>query len=57
MPDNYFDEPRIVCPFILDDLFLTRDKKLITECKRKLASEFEMKDMGMMHYLLGLEAW
>jgi hypothetical protein len=23
--------------------------------KRKLATEFEMKDMGMMHYFLGLE--
>jgi hypothetical protein len=39
----------------MDDLFLTGDEKLITESKRKLVAEFEMKDLGMMHYLLGLE--
>jgi hypothetical protein len=32
-------------------------KRLIFECKRALTSEFEMKDLGMMHYFLGLEVW
>jgi len=41
----------------VDDLFLTRNEKLIAECKRKLVAEFEMKDLGMMHYFLGLEVW
>jgi hypothetical protein len=49
------------CPLILvlyvDDLFLTGDEKLIDGCKRELASEFEMKDLGLMHYFLGLEVW
>jgi hypothetical protein len=50
------DEPVILLMYV-DDLFLTREEKLITECKKKLASEFEMKDLGLMHYFLGLEVW
>ena len=41
----------------VDDLFLTGSESLIAECKRALTSEFEMKDLGMMHYFLGLEVW
>ena len=41
----------------VDNLFLTGERKLIIECKKKLAAEFEMKDLGMMHYFLGLEVW
>ena len=38
----------------VDDLFLTGTDGLITNTKRKLASEFKIKDLGMMHYFL---AW
>lgn len=31
------------------------DEHRIDECKRELASEFEMKDLGLLHYFLGLE--
>jgi hypothetical protein len=41
----------------VDDLFLTGVEKLISECKRKLAVEFEMKYLRMMHYFLGLKVW
>ena len=41
----------------VDDLFITGSERLIAECKRDLASEFEMKDIGMKHYFLGLEVW
>ena len=41
----------------VDDLFLTGDEELIADSKRKLATEFEMKDLGPMHYFLGLEVW
>jgi hypothetical protein len=48
--------PMILLLYV-DDLFLTGVEKLIDECKKMLASEFEMKDLGIMHYFLGLEVW
>jgi hypothetical protein len=50
------DEPVILLLYV-DDLFLTGEENLITECKKRLALEFEMKDLGLMHYFLGLEVW
>jgi hypothetical protein len=41
----------------VNDLFLTGAESLISHCKKELASEFDMKDIGLMHYYLGLEAW
>ena len=41
----------------VDDLFVTGGDGLITDTKRKLAAEFEMKYLGMMHYFLGMEVW
>jgi hypothetical protein len=51
------NDESVILPLYLDDLFLTGEEKFITECKKRLASEFEMKDLGLMHYLLGLEVW
>ena len=57
-PNLYFkvdsDKPLILVLYV-DDLFMTGVDPLIHRCKRELASEFEMKDLGMMHYFLGLE--
>ena len=39
------------------DLFLTGAEQLIAQCKRELTSGFEMKDLCLMHYFLGLEVW
>ena len=39
----------------VDDLFLIYG--LIVDTKRKIAGEFEIKDLGMMHYFLGIEVW
>ena len=41
----------------VDDLFLTGKVELIKVARRRLASDFEMKDLGMMHYVLGMEVW
>ena len=41
----------------MNDLFLIGEEKLIAECKKRLASEFDVKDLGLMHYFLGLEVW
>ena len=50
------NEPVILLLYV-DDLFLTGDEKHITDCKNKLAEEFKMKYIGLMHYFLGLEVW
>ena len=50
------DDPLILVQYV-DELFLTGNEKLILWCKKKLSSEFEMKDLGLMHYFLGLEVW
>ena len=50
------DKPLILVLYV-DDLFLAGADPLIHKCKRELASEFEMKDLGPMHYFLGLEVW
>jgi hypothetical protein len=47
----------VILLLYVDDLFLTGEEKLITETKRKLDVEFEMKYLSMMHYFLGLEVW
>ena len=29
----------------------------IIQCKKELSTEFDMKDLGLMNYYLGLEVW
>ena len=41
----------------VDDLFLSGKEELIIDARRRLAVEFEMKGLGMMHYFLGMEVW
>eukprot|EP00253_Pinus_taeda_P035244 PITA_35244 len=59
-PNLYFKvvegKPLILVLYV-DDFFLTGDDPLIHQCTRELAAEFEMKDLGLMHYFLGLEVW
>jgi hypothetical protein len=41
----------------VDDLFLIGSERIIVECKQSLTAKFEMKDLRLMHYFLGLEVW
>ena len=47
----------VILLLYVDDLFVTFDDGLIADMKRKLSTEFEMKDLGGMHYFLGMEVW
>jgi hypothetical protein len=47
----------LILVLYVDDLFLTSAEKLIVRCKVDMAIEFEMKDINMTHYFLGLEVW
>jgi hypothetical protein len=47
----------LILVLYIDDLFLIGIENLITECKYALASEFEVKELEMMHYFLGLKVW
>eukprot|EP00253_Pinus_taeda_P019303 PITA_19303 len=57
-PNLYYlvieNEPLIMVLYV-DDIFLTGLSRLIKHCKKNLAIEFDMKDLGHMHYFLGLE--
>ena len=50
------DAPLILLLYV-NDLFLPGVEPLIIQCKRELAFEFGTKDLGLMHYYLGLEVW
>ena len=41
----------------LDDLFRTGEGKLILDSKRKLVTEFELEDLGIIHNFLDREVW
>jgi hypothetical protein len=59
-PNLYFiirDEDTLILILYVDDLFITGAEDLIADCKLGLASEFEMSDIGLMHYFLGMEVW
>jgi hypothetical protein len=55
-PNLYYkvvnNAPMILLLYV-NDLFLTGEESFITQCKKELAYEFDMKDLGLMHYYLG----
>ena len=51
------DDRIMILLLYVDDLLLTGEDKPIIECKKNLAAQFEMKELEVMHYFLGLEVW
>ena len=47
----------VILLLYVNNLFVTGMDGLIANTKRKLDTEFEMKDLGIMHYFLGMEVW
>ena len=39
----------VILLLYVNDLFLTGEEELITDAKRRFATKFEMKDLGMTH--------
>ena len=54
---NIMDDEPVILLLYVDDLFLTGNEKQMKDFKKNLVEEFEMKDLGLMHYFIGLEAW
>ena len=50
-------EKPVMLLLYVDDLFLKGEDELIKYARRRLATEFKMKDLGMMHYFLDMEVW
>ena len=55
-------DPNLYLKVVEDELVilllsLRGNEKQVMESKKKLAEEFEIKDLGLMHYFLGLEVW
>ena len=52
-PNLYFKVVKnqlLILVLYVDDLFVNGDKKFISWCKREITFEFNMKDLGLMHY-------
>jgi len=53
---NQVEGPIIIVVIAVDDLTLTSSCGcLLTACKDELQSEFDITDLGPMHWLLGIE--
>ena len=51
------DRRHVILLLYIDDVLLIEEAELITNERSRLATDFEMKDLGMMHYFLGMEVW
>jgi hypothetical protein len=52
-----FGEDPLILVLYVHDCFIIGACEFIVGCKEDLSSEFEMKEISLMHYLLWLEVW
>ena len=53
-----YDGKYVIIVLCVDDLFIIGDHEyLIQKTKNALGTEFEMTDLGLLHYCLGIEVW
>ena len=45
----------IVCLYVDDLIFIGNNSRVISECREAIISHFEMIDLGLMPYFLGIE--
>ena len=52
------DKVQLIVSLYVDDLFVTGgDEFVVNKFKIDMANEFEMLDLGLMHYFLGLQIY
>ena len=49
------NELMLVCLYVDDIIYMGSSKSMIEDFKRSMMSHFEMSDLGLLHYFLGLE--
>ena len=54
---NIEDGILVMLLLYVDDLFRTGEEEIITYARRRLDTEFKMKDLGILYYFLGMEVW
>ena len=56
-PNLYFKtkgDDMVIFVLYVDDFLITGDEHMIEKCKLDLSAEFEMKDLGLLHYFFGI---
>jgi hypothetical protein len=54
---NFDEKGHVVLISLYVDDLIKNSEKLISGIKKKIPLVFEMKDLGELHYCLGLEVW
>jgi hypothetical protein len=45
----------VMCLYVDDLIYMGNDRSMFNEFKKSMMKEFDMTDLGLMHYFLGIE--